>query len=228
LDKDGSVKSDRILIFDVDAVAGKALAAALAERGWAAESCCTLAQANELLDRSRIGVVLACLGMDGLGLELLDRVRAKSPALPALIATPAKDVKLRITGLKRGAADYLIRPFGVDELLARIATVQHRNATPPDGVIHRGGLMLDVETGRVGDGTHWTWLSPTERQAFALLLEQDEHPVTKNRLKDVLGTDGAISDNAIEVIIYRLRAKARDLGLNIRTYRGSGYMLECP
>jgi DNA-binding response OmpR family regulator len=147
-------------------------------------------------------------------------------AVPILIASPAEALEVRIAGLKLGARDYLIKPFAAAELMARVATVLHRRAADQGSFRQLGDLQLDLQVGRIGDGARWTMLTPTECQAFSLLLEQAYRPVSKDRLKSVLTCDKGMSDNAIEVIIHRLRAKARTWNMRIRTYRGAGYALE--
>jgi DNA-binding response OmpR family regulator len=114
----------------------------------------------------------------------------------------------------------------MDELVLRVSTVLRRRTAQSGRIKLPGGLKLDMETGYLGDGAKWITLTPKERQAFSLLLEYGDQPTPKNRLKSAIADGKSVSDNALEVVIYRLRAKASHWGMNIRVYRSSGYVLE--
>lgn len=221
------MSADRILIFDADAAASRHLGKCLANRGVDVLTCSSSAEGARLFGRVSISATLICLERLGTGLDLLDHIRMTAPSHPIVIATYAPDVKLRIQGLERGASDYLIRPFDSDELLARWETARLRQQSSPAHIMRYGRLTLDVETGQLSDNLHQTCLSPTERQACALFFEHGDRMVPKQRFKNAMSLAGNHTDNSVEVVIYRLRAKARPLGMNIRTYRGSGYQLEC-
>jgi DNA-binding response OmpR family regulator len=211
---------NRILIFEPDEASHRA------DAGFASPDCVWCADAAEAVARVAAGhvdAVVVCLAANGAGLDMLERI---GRAVPILIASPAEALEVRIAGLKLGARDYLIKPFGAAELMARVATVLHRRAAEQGSLRQLGDLQLDLQVGRIGDGARWTTLTPTECQAFSLLLEQAYRPVSKDRLKSVLTCDKGMSDNAIEVVIHRLRAKARTWNMRIRTYRGAGYALE--
>lgn len=212
----------RILIHEPDAASGQALMAGLAQLDCAPVWCRDGSQTLALVGSGAVDVAIIALGADGNGLELIARA---TRSIPVLLAAPADAVDLRMHGLTRGAVDYLIKPFGVNELMVRVATAMLRFEVACRRYVRRGSFVLDKEAGRIGDGSHWTALTSTERQAFSLLLECEDRPVSKNRLKDAISA-GNVTDNAIEVLIHRLRAKARAWGMYIRTCRGEGYMLE--
>lgn len=212
----------RILIHEPDAASGQALMAGLLALDCAPVWCREGSQTLALVESKAVDVAIISTAADGSGLELVERA---ARGLPVLIATAADAVDMRMQALARGAVDYLIRPFGADELAVRAATAVLRFKETGQRYMRRGGFVLDREAGRIGDGAHWTALTATERQAFSLLLECEDRPVSKNRLKDAISA-GNVTDNAIEVLIHRLRAKARAWGMLIRTCRGEGYMLE--
>lgn len=193
----------------------------------AARGCVWCGAADEVAARVGAGAVDAlviCLAADGAGLAMLERMVG---AVPILVAAPPEALETRIAGLKLGALDYLIRPFDAHELLARVATALHRGSAPRARPAMRlGGLCLDLQGGRLGDGERWTALTPSEHQALALLFEEVNRPVSKERLKSALADGRRMTDNAIEVVIHRLRAKARAWNMRIRTLRGAGYVLE--
>lgn len=219
------MNSNRILIFDAEGTVGRNLPAGLAASGVGALWCGEMAAAQAALENQDANVALVVLRVDGSGLDFLAWVRERRPATPVLVVTPAEELELRVKALDLGARDYLIEPFFAAELVARVETVQMRSAIGRR-VVQRGRLTFDAEVGHLGDGERSTRLTRTERQLFSVLIEHRDRPVSKRRLKDALCTSAELTDNAVEVTIHRLRAKARDVGLNIRTYRGFGYVLE--
>lgn len=216
----------RTLIFEPDAAVGKTLAKALSTLDCSFVWCDQSAHAMALIDGAKIDVAVISLASGGSGLEIIDHLCKTASTVPFLLATPADELAARVLGLNRGAADYLIRPFSAEELLARVATVVHRRENSQERFIRRGQITLDRETGQFGDSSRWTVLSPTERKILSLLFGSGDRLVSKQRLKSALADGGSVSDNAIEVSIHRLRAKARSWGLRIRSYRRLGYILE--
>ena len=217
----------RILIYAPDGRVGRGLGSGLAAAGCAAARCPDAESLLASLDAASADAVVVCPRPDGGGLELLDRIVADFPEIPVLIAAPAAALEMHLQGLERGAVDYLVVPCGGEEARTRIATAMHRAAAlRRSHQRRRYGLQFDLESGRLGDGAKWTVLTPTERQVFSLLFRHGNRPVSKNRLKTAIAAAGEVSDNAVEVLIHRLRAKACSLGVHIRTYRGAGYVLE--
>jgi DNA-binding response OmpR family regulator len=218
----------RILICEPDAKSRRVLIAGLDLVGHEIVWCNTSAKAVDLLDGEKFDSAIICLQANSTELEVFDWIARTACDVPVLIATPPEAVGLRIQGLNRGAVDYLIKPFGANELLARVATVLCSRESVHGRYMRQHGLVLDMVTGYFGNGTKWIVLSPKERQAFSLLLEHEDRPVSKSRLKSALAGREQMTDNTLEVLIFRLRAKASQWGLNIRVYRGSGYVLEYP
>jgi DNA-binding response OmpR family regulator len=216
----------RILICEPDAKSRQVLKAGFGASPDKLVWCNSSAEALMLLAGGNIDVAILCLAADGSQLEVFDWIDKTGCDIPILIATPEKAIEMRIRGLERGAADYLVKPFDMDELLLRVTTVLRRRTGMTGRFTLPGGLKLDMETGYLGDGAKWITLSPKERQAFSVLLEYGGQPTPKSRLKKAVADGKSITDNALEVVIYRLRAKASQWGMNIRVYRGSGYVLE--
>lgn len=188
--------------------------------------CNGSAEATIFLEEGNIDAAIICLAAGGAQLEVFDWIDKTGCDIPILIATTGKAIELRVLGLERGAADYLVKPFDMDELVLRASTILRRRTGNSGRFTLRGGLKLDMETGYLGDGAKWITLTPKERQAFSLLLEYGNQPTPKSRLKNAVADGKSITDNALEVVIYRLRAKASQWGMNIRVYRSSGYVLE--
>lgn len=216
----------RILICEPDAAQGRALSPELCATACEVVCCASGAEAIALLGRERFDVAVISLASDGTGRVLLDRLSGAASTIPFLVATTAEDIEARIFGLDRGAVDYLVKPFRANELMTRVATVLKRREGARGRFLRRGDIVLDKETGRIGDGVTWTALSPTERKVVPMLFEDANRPVSKQRLRNALNDGRRVSDNAIEVVIHRLRIKARSWGMHIQTYRGLGYVLE--
>ncbi|MDD5057100.1 MAG: response regulator transcription factor [Sideroxydans sp.] len=216
----------RILICETDARSRQTLEAGFGASPHEFVWCSSIEESLLLLDNGDIDAAVVCLSGDGSQLEVFDRIDKTGCNIPILIATPGKAIEARILGLERGAADYLIKPFDMNELVTRVSTVLRRRTALSGRITLRGGLKLDMETGYLGDGKKWITLSPKERQAFSLLLEYGDQPTPKSQLKNAIADGKSVSDNALEVVIYRLRAKAIQWGMNIRVYRSSGYVLE--
>ena len=188
--------------------------------------CDDYAGSVALLDGKQIDLAVVSLSPDGAGLRIIDRICDVGSAVPFLVATPVDQIETRMLGLDRGAVDYLISPYTADELTARVSTAWRRRESSRSRFIRRGQIVLDRETGRIGDGSTWTALSPKENTVFSLLFGCGDRPVSKQRLRSALSEGGRLTDNAIEVGIHRLRIKARSWGMQIQTYRGVGYALE--
>lgn len=217
--------ANRILIHSPDGRVGRGLESGLTAVGCLATRGMDADALLAVLDAAAADAVVVCLLADGEGLALLDRIVADYPEVPALVAAPAAAQDLHLLGLEHGAADYLVLPCGGEEARLRIATALYRAAVRPAEPRLRG-LQFDQESGRLGDGASWTVLTPAERQVFSLLCRHGDRPVSKQRLKSLIAEQGRVTDNAVEVLIHRLRAKAGRLGVHIRTFRGAGYLLE--
>jgi DNA-binding response OmpR family regulator len=216
----------RILICEPDAKSRQELKAGFGSSPHKFIWCNDSSEATILLDGGNFDAGIICPATEGALIEVFDWVEKTGCDTPILIATPDKAIELRVLGLDRGAADYLVKPFEMDELLLRVSTILRRRKGIPGRFTLRGGLKLDMETGYLGDGAKWITLTPKERQAFSLLLEYGNQPTPKSQLKNAIADGKSVTDNALEVVIYRLRAKASQWGMNIRVYRSSGYVLE--
>lgn len=162
-------------------------------------------------------------------LDVLDAsLNLRIGRIPVVVIAPAGELDLRVRAVERGVDDYLLQPFGVDELLARLDAALRRRQVRQGRDLSLGGMLVDMATARVGDGLNWTGLSPKEWRVFAALLDRRDQMVSRQHLKQVALGDAKMSDNALEAMICRLRAKAGDLGVSIRALRGAGYMLVEP
>jgi two-component system response regulator MprA len=166
------------------------------------------------------------------GLEVLRRLRARGDATSVLMLTARATVPDRVDGLEAGADDYLVKPFAVEELLARVRALLRRAAAKPDtGELRYDDLVLDPVTREVRRGARVLDLSPTE---FALLETFLLHPrqvLTRSTLYDrVWGYDFGASSKSLDVYVGYLRRKTEEDGEPrlLQTVRGVGYVLRGP
>lgn len=216
---------NRILIFDVDALGADDLPGRLCDRGCTVTLCGEVGRAVALTSRHRFAAALVCLAPGRDGTLLLPRLAATG--MPVLVATAAPSIDLLIDALERGARDYLIAPFDVDQLLTRIATAR-RPATRPTSTAGTGPrrLTLDRESGRFGSHDRSVWLTAAEQKITGLLLDNRLRPVSRQELQAILGDGSERSNIAFDVALHRLRAKLATIGINVRAHRGKGYRLE--
>jgi len=173
-------------------------------------------------------VVLDLMLPDTGGLEILRALRAEGVRTPVLILTALGSVEDRVTGLKSGADDYLVKPFAFAELLARLEVLCRRTSPKPSPTLEAGPLRLDLSTRRVHSGLVDIDLSPTEFSMLEYLMRHSGQVVTRKMLSEHLwGDNWEGLTNVVDVHISRLRNKLErgvDIPL-IHTVRGQGYVL---
>ncbi len=183
------------------------------------------AEADLALAGEPYDVVLLDLGLPGKGgLEVLRELRRRGRSVPVLIITAQDAISQRVAGLDAGADDYLVKPFDLDELAARVRAVQRRASGRADPLVEHGPLTLDPATHEVFlSGTPVT-LSAREFALLHALLEHPGRPISRARLEERLyGWSEQVASNAVEVHVHALRRK---LGAEwIKTLRGVGYMV---
>jgi two-component system, OmpR family, response regulator len=163
------------------------------------------------------------------GFEVLKRLRARRSRVPVLVLTVRDAVDDRVAGLDLGADDYLTKPFELAELDARVrALIRRAHASPTPEIVH-GPLRLDIVGRRLYCRGQPLELSARELSVVELLLLREGRVVTKQQIVDHLyGWEDTSSSNAVEVFVYRLRRKLEPSGVDIRTVRGMGYLIEKP
>ena len=160
------------------------------------------------------------------GLALLRSLRKSQPRLPILVVTGLADLESRVAGLDSGADDYVVKPFAMLELEARIrALLRDHNDLSTAGV-QFGPLRLVAGQPRIWLDGQPVDLSPREFELLELLASRPGHPVSKAAIGSRLSrTRGVLSDTAIELCVLRLRRRLAPFGMQIRTLRGFGYSL---
>lgn len=218
-----------LLVIEDDAVIGKSLRKGLQEAGhacvWAKEGVRGL----ELGASQQFDAIILDLMLPGQpGLDLLKDLRGKGIACPVLVLTALGSVEDRVAGLNAGADDYIVKPFALAEILARLDAVCRRAVFRPPAVMTAGKLTLDLATRRVTREDKEIELTPTEFSLLELLMRFAGQVVTRRMLCEHLWeTDWEGATNVIEVHINRLRGKL-DKGYDdsvIQTVRGRGYAL---
>jgi two-component system OmpR family response regulator len=219
----------RILIAEDDAIIADGLSRSLRQGGYAVDWAPNGQEADAALLTVTYDLLILDLGLPKLtGLEVLKRLRGRSSSLPVLILTAMDGTGDRVKGLDLGADDYMVKPFDLAELEARVRALTRRSSgTTP--TILCGQLSYD-QVGRVAQIQGQPLeLSAREIGLLEVLLSRMGRLVSKDQLVDQLcGWGEEVSHNAIEVYIHRLRKKIEPGGVKIATVRGLGYCLERP
>jgi len=217
-----------ILLVEDDAPLAEATAAAMRARGWRVD----VSAAGEPVPRSvrqdDYDVLVLDIGLPGIdGLEVLRRVRAQGSYLPVLMLTARASIEDRVLGLETGADDYLVKPFAVPELLARLRALVRRHEFRSDGALALGRLRFDGRAQRAFIDDAPLHLTARESVVLEYLLQQSGGIVARERLtSQIPDWNAAASDNALDLLMSRLRAKIAPAGVRLRTVRGLGYVIE--
>jgi two-component system response regulator MprA len=219
----------RVLVVDDEPAVRQALDRALrfesyetvlAEDGWGALAV----QAQQPVDAIVLDVAMPRLD----GLEVCRRLRAGGDGTPVLLLTARAAVAERVAGLDAGADDYLVKPFALEELLARLRALLRRSAPSDDEGLRFGDLSLDPGTREVKRGERQIELTRTEFLLLELLLRNARQVLPREVIFDrVWGYDFGANSNSLEVYIGYLRRKTEAAGEPrlIHTVRGVGYVL---
>ncbi len=215
----------RILVVEDDVMIGASIRTGLQQDGYTIDWARDGKAAELATTTNDYDAILLDLGLPGKsGLDLLAQWRRQQNAVPVLIITARDAVDDRITGLDAGADDYLVKPFDLNELAARLRALLRRRAGRATPVIEHGPLTLDPATHEVRLAGETVTLSNREFALLHALLQQPGVPLSRSQLEDRLyGWGEEIGSNAVEVHIHALRRKiGNDL---IRNLRGVGYMV---
>ena len=219
----------RILIAEDDAIIADGLSRSLRQGGYAVDWVPNGQEADAALVTVTYDLLILDLGLPKMaGLEVLKRLRGRGSALPVLILTAMDGTGDRVKGLDLGADDYMIKPFDLAELEARVRALTRRSSGTTPTI--QCGLLAYDQVGRVAhiQGQPLE-LSAREIGLLEVLLSRMGRLVSKDQLVDQLCSWGEeVSHNAIEVYIHRLRKKIEPGGVKIATVRGLGYCLERP
>jgi two-component system, OmpR family, response regulator MprA len=219
-----------ILVVDDDPALRAALDRALKLEGYRVSFAHDGRQALQLMTGGSQDAVILDLGLPLMdGVEVCRRVRERGDRTPVLMLTARDAVTDRVEGLDAGADDYLVKPFALDELLARLrALLRRTSATPNEGILKFGDVVLDLQTMEVRRGQRDLQLTRTEFRLLELFMRNPRVVLTRSRIfEEVWGYDFGASSNALEVYVSYLRRKLEADGEArlIHTVRGVGYTL---
>ena len=215
----------RVLLVEDDGMIAQGLQTALRQGGFAVDWMDDGARASAALKTSAFDVVLLDLGLPRRdGIEVLRELRRRGDATPVIILTARDEIQHRIAGLDAGADDYVVKPFDLDEVMARMRSVLRRAAGRGDSIIQHGDLRIDPAARTIERSASPVSLSAHEYAVLEALLQRPGAVLSRTQLEDRLyGWDEQIGSNAIEVYVHGLRRKLG--GDVIRTLRGVGYFV---
>jgi DNA-binding response OmpR family regulator len=216
----------RLLLVEDDNLLGDGIKAALIQEGYAVNWLTDGSAAETALKVEEYDIVVLDLGLPKRsGIEVLNSLRGDNKDLPVLILTARDTVQDRVSGLDSGADDYMIKPFDIDELSARLRALIRRRGGRASPMITHGNVSLDPASHTVRKDDEEIEFSRREFAVLLALLESAGKVLSRARLEESLyGWDEEVESNAIEVYIHHLRKK---LGSDfIRTIRGVGYIVD--
>jgi two-component system OmpR family response regulator len=218
----------RILIVEDDAVLADAIGGELRKARYAVDCLASGAAADSALLSQEYDAVILDLGLPDMdGFEVLRRLRGRKKRVPVLILTARDAVDDRVRGLDLGADDYLIKPIELRELTARMRAVVRRAQGAFESEVTIGRLVLDSAGRRVLLDGAAIELSSREFAVLEILITRSGRVVSKDALiQGLYGLDREVGVNAVEIFVHRVRKKVQNSGVNIRTVRGLGYLLE--
>ncbi|HEX5419020.1 MAG TPA: response regulator [Gammaproteobacteria bacterium] len=222
----------RLLIVENELRIVEILTSALAKADFGVDAAGTAAEARGRLSAMAYDAAILDLGLpDGDGLDVLRTARAGGNALPILVLTARDAVEDRVKGLDAGADDYVIKPFAMDELIARVKALLRRPGGALGLLLRAGNLSLDTRgrDAKVGDSV--VPLARRETDILEQLLRRIGRVVPKAVLEEKLyGLDEDVESNAVPVHVHHLRRKLKAQGATaqIHTVRGVGYLLSAP
>jgi two-component system response regulator QseB len=215
----------RVLLVEDDGMIAQGLQTALRQAGFAVDWMRDGSSAAAALKTSAFDVVLLDLGLPHRdGIDVLRELRKRGDKTPVIILTARDEIQHRIAGLDAGADDYVVKPFDLDEVMARMRSVLRRATGRGDSTIQHGDLRLDLAARTIERNGAPVSLSAHEYAVLESLLQRPGAVLSRSQLEDRLyGWDEQIGSNAVEVYIHGLRRK---LGSDvIRTLRGVGYFV---
>ncbi|MEC4749112.1 response regulator [Methylomicrobium sp. Wu6] len=216
----------RLLLVEDDEILGEGLMTGLKMEGYAVDWFTTGKLAEEALKNNLYELIVLDLGLPDMdGMDLLQELRARKDETPVMVLTARDTISDRVTGLDSGADDFVIKPFDLTEVCARLRALSRRNegrGTP--NIVHKG-LVLDPASHIVTYNDEKVDLSQKEFEILSFLMSNIGRVVSRARLEESLYSwDSDIESNTVEVHIHYLRKKL-DPAL-IRTVRGVGYIID--
>jgi len=222
----------RLLVVEDERALAGLIRGAMERGGFAVDEAGTARAAGDYLRVAAYDAAILDLGLpDGDGLLLLRQLRRQGSALPVLILTARDAPEDRVTGLDAGADDYLVKPFHMPELIARIRALLRRPNAALGVSLTLGNVVLDTASRQTLVAGADVGLSVRETSMLELLLRSQGRVVTREVLENRLYSfDAQLGSNALEVLVHRLRRRLQDSGATpvVHTVRGVGYLMSEP
>ena len=218
----------RILLVEDDLMIGEAVSIALKDAAYAVDWVKDGATSDRVLENVEYQAVLLDLGLPKRdGLEVLRRLRQAGNTVPVIVITARDSVDDRIKGLDFGADDYLVKPFNLNEMLARLRAIIRRQGGQATPLLTNGKVTLDLATRQARCGDAVEMLSAREFALLQALLLRPGTILSRTELEERLyGWNEEVESNAVDFLIHGVRKK---LGAHIiKNVRGAGWMVEKP
>ncbi len=219
----------RLLVVEDNSELSKLLGKGLDSAGLPADNVATAEGARQALAQMRYSAVVLDLGLpDEDGLTLLREIRGRRDTTPVLVLTARGSVPDRVTGLRSGADDYLVKPFAFEELIARLQALMRRPGEIAEEIMTIANLAYYPESRSIRVDGVPRGFPAREVAILEILLRRRGHVVPKNVVEDQLfGAARDATSNAVEVYVHRLRKELADIDAKVRihTIRGVGYMI---
>jgi len=218
----------KILVVEDDSVLAAALTRALNQAAYTVDLVEDGEEANRALGANTYDLVVLDIALPKLdGMSVLRRLRDRRTHVPVLILTARDTLEDRVAGLDLGADDYMTKPFDLPEFEARVRALIRRGHYNAGTSMTHGQLRFDTAAKRLFHQEEPIELSARELAVIELLLSRQGRVVSKEQMIDHLfGFGDDVGSNAIEVYVHRVRKKLEPFGIDIRTVRGMGYLLD--
>lgn len=217
----------RITLVEDNPSLAKGIAYRLEDAGHAVDHLDDGDQAQEFLKSDRSDLIILDINLPGVdGLSLLKELRERGDLRPVILLTARAQTEDRVVGLDAGADDYLIKPFEMAELEARVRALLRRRPSPVQQVWQVGAVEYDVSSRQLLSGGEEITVPRRELSVFECLAIADGRLVSKSALiEHCYGTGADVEDSVVEVHVSRLRGRLKPFGIQIKSQRGLGYQL---
>lgn len=218
----------RMLVVEDDAAISDAVCASLERAGHVVDHLANGTAAIGALQEHAFALVVLDLGLPGEeGGTVLKRLRAAHDGVPVLVITAREEVDLRVRTLDLGADDYLVKPFSLAEFDARVRALLRRQSNLGVPTLQLGKLSIDLTGRRVMLDDAPLDLTAREYALLEVLASHHNRVISREHVIEALCTwNDALTDNGLDIAVHRLRRKLANSGVNLRTVRGLGYLLE--
>lgn len=220
----------RLLLIEDDLQLAQAITHGLSEAGLVVDAFGTVDEGVSAIKTSNFDTIILDLGLpDGDGLHILETLREQKDSTPVLILTARDGLSDRVGGLNAGADDYLLKPFDMEELIARIKALLRRPGGALGLKLKAGNVFFDTVDREITIQGNAITFTSRETDVLEILLRRVNHVVAKSSLEDkIYGFGDPVSTNSVEVAVHRVRKKLQKnhASVTIHTIRGVGYLLE--